>query len=90
MSRFAVRQYRPAFFEGFENVTAEFDSGAELKGVPFVKQFAEMEGFHRFSVSDEHLMAEYQGGAEWCVIGTFTKGAPAFLPTWTAPPKQYP
>jgi len=70
-----IRQYRPAFFEGFETLTVEFKDTAELLAVPFVKSFSKnMKGstFLKYSRADEHLMAEYMEGKKhtWYIVGT--------------------
>jgi len=33
-----IRQYKPAFFEGFETEAAEFSTIEELEAIPFVKR----------------------------------------------------
>jgi hypothetical protein len=76
-----ITQYRPAFFEGYENATVEFKSAEELLNIPWVANFANRPDFHKFSVSDEHLMAEYRGGREWWVVGLLDKPV-AELPKW--------
>ena len=85
MSR--IRQYRPAFFEGFKNETAEFDTVEELEKIPFVKKFAEGDGFFQFSIADEHLMAEYERGTRWHVVGTLVGERPD-LPEWIHPDRE--
>lgn len=77
----AIRQHRPAFFEGFDNATVEFNTLEELLAIPWVKNFSTIKGFHRFSVSDNHLMAEYRMGREWWVVG-FLKDKNVGLPLW--------
>jgi hypothetical protein len=76
-----IRQYRPAFFEGFENETVEFSTTRELLDVPFVKNFCH-DGFSGFAVSDEHLMATYKNGKEWWVVGTLSDPHLVKLPKW--------
>jgi len=76
-----IRQYRPAFFEGFENETVEFSTTKELLDVLFVKKFCS-EGFSGFAVSDEHLMATYKNGKEWWVVGTLSNPSLVKLPKW--------
>lgn len=76
-----IRQYRPAFFEGFENETCEFSTLEEMKYIPWVKGFTEIKNFHRFSYSDNHLMAEYREGKEWWVVGTLSE-IPEGLKKW--------
>lgn len=64
-----IQQHRPAFFEGFENENVPFDTLEELLKISWVANFAKSLAFHRFSVSDNHLMAEYHDGREWWVVG---------------------
>lgn len=76
-----ITQYRPAFFEGFENETAEFDSLKSLMEIPFVKGFSDGKGFYQFSYSDEMLMAEFHEGTEWLVVGRMREPVLG-LPKW--------
>ena len=79
----AIRQHIPASVVGFEEdaVTIEFDTLEELVAIPFVKNFSIYGNFYRYSVSDNHLMAEYRGGREWWVIG-FLQNPDIGLPAW--------
>lgn len=77
----AIRQYRPAFFEGFENETVEFSSLKEMLEIPWVKHFSTDPTFHQFSISNDNLMAEYREGREWWVVG-FLKDPNVELPAW--------
>ena len=81
-----ITQYRPAFFEGFVNETAHFETMGDLLSIPFVANFANDEGFFRFSISDEMLMAEYDGGKKWWVVGRFEAPPNVGLPTWHGKP----
>lgn len=76
-----IRQYRPAFFEGFENETVAFDTLEQLTEIPWVKRFSNAQDFHQFSISDNALMAEYREGREWLVCG-FLKNPIDGLPQW--------
>ena len=76
-----IRQYRPAFFEGFENETVEFSTDEELVKIPFVKNFSHY-NFSHYAVSDSCLMAIYDDGFEWWVIGTIQYPASVKLPRW--------
>lgn len=80
----SILQYRPAFFEGFKNERADFDTVEELMKVPFVKGFSEDENFFRFSVSGDHLLAEFRNGDEWWVVGTLKEPVDG-LPEWREP-----
>jgi hypothetical protein len=76
-----IKQYRPAFFEGFKNEVCEFDSIQDLIEIPFVKNFMELPGFHQFSMSGNKLMASYHKGKEWWVVG-FIENKNINLPIW--------
>ncbi len=76
-----IRQYRPAFFEGFENEAVQFDTLSGLLQIPWVANFADAQDFHQFSLSDNALMAEYRGGRKWRVCG-FLKNTVDWLPKW--------
>lgn len=76
-----IRQHIPDFCEGFDKATAAFDSLDELLKIPFVANFMSSPNFHQFSVSDNHLMAEYRGGREWWVVG-YLKNPNIGLPAW--------
>lgn len=79
-----ITQYRPAFCEGFENEVVSFSTLDELMAIPFVKRFSDDKGFHRFSLcpdSDNILMAEYNNGFNWWIVGRFQSPVPE-LPKW--------
>jgi hypothetical protein len=71
-----IRQYRPAFFEGFENYEGEVNSVAELGALEFLQGIQSDPDFHRFSLDRYYwaptgsepihmLMAETHGGSKW-------------------------
>lgn len=71
-----IRQHIPAFISGGEPKSNEFSSLEELFNIDWVKQWADTNEFHRFSLSSDkylsggvHLMAEYKEGTEWWVVG---------------------
>ena len=80
-----IKQYRPAFFTGFENENNQFESVFELINIKWVDNFIRWPNgdldpkFHQFSisVSDDHndviLMAEYNEGYSWFVVGYIDK-----------------
>lgn len=76
-----VNQYRPAFFQGFENEQYEFFSVEELLSIPFISNFSSDPNFYRFSVFGNMLMAEYRGGREWWVVANF-ENPNIELPKW--------
>ena len=79
-----IRQYRPAYFTGFENATVEFDGVEALLAISFVTSFVN-ESFHQFSIDTTNgdniaLMAEYDDGNKWWVVGFLD--SPVDLPRW--------
>lgn len=76
-----IRQHIPDFCEGFEKAVVEFNTLEELLAIPFVKNFSAHDSFHRYSVNDNHLIAEYRGGREWWVVGIL-KSSVEGLPEW--------
>jgi len=72
-----LKQYRPAFFEGFENEMVEFSTVQELESIPFVKQHTSLPDHHCLSLTrDNTLMAESHGGDKWFVVGFISGGRP--------------
>jgi hypothetical protein len=65
----SITQHLPAYVEGFENVTVEFNDDDSLVSIPFVRRFSELKDFSHFAVSDNCLMAIYKDGFEWWVVG---------------------
>lgn len=76
--RVHVRQYRPAFFEGFQDAETDVESAAQLLALDWIQNFTTGEGehFYRFSISHPYsdypqyhnLMAEYDNGRKWLVV----------------------
>jgi hypothetical protein len=92
-----IRQYRPAFFDGFENQTVEFNSIEELIKIDWVDGCTKEIGgkydkkFHQFSICKERgdtestLMAEYNDGFTWWVVGFIDdEEIIKNMPTWVA------
>jgi hypothetical protein len=95
------RQYRPAFFEGFEDEEGSVSTLEELLALPFIRRWSDREanpGFTRFSVSwpyrdtypnYHHLMAEINDNKEWWVVAMLRgdHDHPIFqtLPEWHSP-----
>ncbi len=90
-----IRQYRPAYFTGYENEIKEFNSIEELLNIDFVKNFKYLSNgevdkdFYQYSIGNngerDILIAEYKEGYEWWVIGYINeneiiKGLPLFKP----------
>jgi hypothetical protein len=91
-----VKQYRPAFFEGFTDQEANVRTPEELLALEWVSNFmrGSAEKFYRFSISHPYteyptyhnLMAEYDEGRRWLVVANLS-GDPEedffkYFPTW--------
>jgi len=80
-----VKQHLPTFVDTDEKpVVAEFDSTEDLLNLDFVKYYAELPDFYRFSIGGDLLMAEYKDGSSWWVIGSITGSTtlPAWIPNY--------
>lgn len=66
-----IRQHIPAFFDDFDQQTADFETVKQLLSIPWVHHFSEHPEFYRFSLHKDGrtLMAEYKEGAYWLVVG---------------------
>jgi hypothetical protein len=82
-----IKQYRPAFCDGFEDVVVEFSTTEELINIPFVKRFCTGD-FCGFLVSDECLLAMYKHGEEWYVVGILSDPDLVELPRWERKQKK--
>ena len=94
-----ILQHLPGFVDGTPE-QATFDTLEELLALPFVAEWrahAQPWGnaFYRYSLSQDvagaFLMAEFDKGAEWYVIGTLTDavdGRLTSLPRWEEPPES--
>jgi hypothetical protein len=62
----------------------EFDTIKQLLAILFVMNFSEQPGFFKYSVDrsgdEPFLMAEYQNGTIWYVVGVLDKDVD--LPDW--------
>jgi hypothetical protein len=67
---------------GEDPKVAHFNNTHELLCVPWVKHWSEDPKFFRYSMSDECLMAEFDGGKEWWVIGNIDHPKGVYLPKW--------
>lgn len=93
-----LREHIPTYCDGIAPRTVEADTQDALLATPWIARRAEGEivvrngevrrrPFHRFSRSDSHLMAEYDEGRHWWVVGTIIDGLESLsLPTWTTHP----
>ena len=81
-----IRQHRPAFFEGWENEVVNFNTVEELLAIPFVKNFSDQPNFDKYSISKsdmgDMLMAEYDGGLIWWVVGHLKEAEDLQIPVW--------
>jgi hypothetical protein len=86
-----ITQHRPAYFSGFENEVVRFETLDDLLAIGFVANFRQdMETpFHRFSLADGRmLMAEYDEGHVWWVVGFISDASGLDLPVWAAKEKR--
>jgi hypothetical protein len=82
-----IRQHIPSFIDGVDPLTIPFETVAELLDIPFVKNFIDGMAwpFYRFSFCPDisALMAEYQLGQHWFVVGFIRDPLPGEpLPIW--------
>ncbi len=67
-----VKQYRPAFCDGYDNEQCEVETATEITGIPFVKSWSTDKMFHRFSVTtgigQTCLVCEFDEGYKWYVV----------------------
>lgn len=74
-----IHQYRPTFFEGFENEIKEFNTKEELLAIKWVKSWKDDPGdageFSGYMLSNNHLVATYNYNSKrqprWFVIASF-------------------
>lgn len=69
-------QHRPGFGDGYEPAgwkakKIEFKNYEEFISDPWMKELQEKEGFYRFSVDDDYLIAEFNEGKDWIIVGGF-------------------
>jgi hypothetical protein len=76
-----INQHRPPYVDGYDNVCVCFSTDDELFEIPFVKCFRHS-NFSRYAMSGNHLMAIYDDGFEWWVIGTIKDPPSVHLPKW--------
>ncbi len=85
-----ITRHIPSFMEGVEAKTCEFNSVEELLTIDWVDNFTKRSRmtFYQFSVSrpwyaEAALMAEYDDGTTWAVVGYFKDGeVVSELPNW--------
>lgn len=71
----------PGFIDS-DQIKVEFETLAELLNHPFVERFSENEGFQEYVKSDECLMAIYDDGFKWWVVGYLKEPSEIDLPEW--------
>jgi len=80
-----ITQYFPAFFSGFTQAVVTFSNLEELVNIPFVRKFAirdDNNKFSGFAIWDERLMAIYNDGEDWYVVGNIEGLKSSILPEW--------
>ncbi len=83
-----IKQHRPNYFDPlvFVNLTVDFESTEELLNIPFVLNFSTASNFSHYAISEDGtkstLMAVYDDGYEWWVIGFIDDISKVDLPKW--------
>jgi hypothetical protein len=76
MTKVHIKQYRPAFFEGFTDEEADIETASELLALGFIDRWLKSESFERFAISQPYpddypsyhnLIAEFETGEHWVV-----------------------
>lgn len=88
-----IRQHVPGFVDlGDEEPRhAEYSTKEELLQIPWVASYMTryehpaVKPFHRWSLSDHWLMAEFDEGREFWVVGFLSDPIAIDLPQWVAP-----
>lgn len=80
-------QHYPAFFtaEDDDYFVLNFNTQDELLACEFIIRWekdSDERKFHRYSLSDNHLMVEYENGKEWWCIGRLKTIDGLNLPKW--------
>lgn len=89
------RQHIPDFVSGVKRQIFKFETLEELLDNDIVKRWrmhpfeedkpSPPDYFHRYSLSDNRLMAELKDGKEWYVIGYIANPEGLDLPKWSYP-----
>ena len=80
-----IRQHIPNFCDGTP-IESIFYTTEELTNLDWVKRYTEHlkdYTFCKFSLSENHLMAEYNNGDKWIVVGTIDHPEFVYLPKWS-------
>lgn len=89
-----IRQHIPNFVSGIEPETAEFTNLVELLSIPFVARFRDDYSFEHYAVSthepsdDWLLMAVYDAGHRWWVVGYMDGLPPEEMIQWRPPEER--
>lgn len=82
-----IKRYRPAYFSGYEDESASFNSLDDLMKIEWIASWTEHKDFHQFSISREQwLMCEVKDGTQWWVVGYFEQvynDVAKSFPIWT-------
>lgn len=76
-----LRHHLPAFFDVELPSNFTFETIDELR--EHLREWELKKGFHRWSLSENRLMAEYDSGKQWYVVGYVSE--PIDLPQWIPP-----
>ena len=98
-TRYHVRQYRPAYFSGFENEVMRDVPYDEILGAPWCKNFVHSD-FDRFTITPYRTIkdgpyrgliieAHYKGGEHW-VVGFAVETTQPFADDWRYKPHATP
>lgn len=78
-------KYRPAFFEGFDEIEFDFTTTAELLAHEDMKNWLTLKGFKRFLVTsngeDRMIFTEFENGEHWGAA-VITGSGFIDLPVW--------
>lgn len=88
--KYKVRQYRPAYFTGFDNDVISDVEYDKITEVPFMSNFKH-EGFKEFKLSeygDELIIVAYYGDGKHWVAGFATKEDSMMASDWRYKPHQ--
>lgn len=80
-----LKQHIPDFCDGFDRHEVEADTIEEILACPWVESWQRDDGFYRFEISEgRYLMAVFNNGAKWWVVGYFDDATGVDLPIWKA------
>lgn len=74
-------QHMPSYVEA-DRFEYAFDKQEELLNHPWIKEWSKDEGFHRYSLSNQLLIAEFEQGKKWWVLGYIKHPEYIDLPVW--------